>query len=157
MSDETTEDVIVQLGFDKEILLLRKQITEWTDDANEEVRKALEWQFLGNSKYFRPLTAFSCYRAIHDDPIPESLIRSGLIVEMFHNVSLIIDDIVDESIDRRGKATLHQRFGSLHALMVAGYVTADGYRIICDDPYAIQLFSELMRRLGGPPSRGHKL
>ena len=35
------------------------------------------------------------------------LITTAQVVEMFHNVSLIIDDIVDGSPERRGKATLH--------------------------------------------------
>jgi geranylgeranyl pyrophosphate synthase len=32
--------------------------------------------------------------------------------------------------------------------MLAGYITADGYRLIQDDPHDIRLFSELLKRLG---------
>ena len=148
MPVDNTEDIIAQMGFEKELDLLRTRITETINQSSEEMREPLEWQFQGKSKYFRPFTVFSCYSGLFEGPIPPSVIQSALVVEMFHNVSLIIDDIVDESSDRRGKATLHHRFGNLPALMVAGYITADGFRIMCDDPYAIQLFSELMKRLG---------
>jgi geranylgeranyl pyrophosphate synthase len=148
MSEEAADDVIAALGFEQEIDHLRKAIAAWIDQSSEEVREALKWQFQGRSKYFRPLTVFSCYRAIYEGPIPPSLMRSTLVVEMFHNVSLIIDDILDRSRYRRGKQTLHCRFGNLLALMLAGYITADGYRLIQDDPHDIRLFSELLKRLG---------
>ena len=44
-----------------------------------------------------------------------------------HNMTLVIDDIVDESETRRGKTTLHCKFGLLPALMAAGYIVADGF------------------------------
>ena len=116
--------------------------------VSDEIRGALGWQFQGGSKFFRPLTVFSCYRAIYEGPIPPPLIRSAAVVEMFHNVSLIIDDILDDSRYRRGRLTLHCRFGTLPALMAAGYVVADGYRMVKDDPHDIGLLSELMMRLG---------
>ena len=73
---------------------------------------------------------------------------SAVVVEFFHNVSLVIDDIVDRSPERRGRATLHTRFGELNALMVSGYIVAEGYRYLGADLEAIALFSELLKRLG---------
>jgi geranylgeranyl pyrophosphate synthase len=69
-------------------------------------------------------------------------------LELFHNVSLIIDDIVDHSRHRRGKLTLHCRFGELPALMASGYITAGGFKLVSSDPYASRLLAELMQRLG---------
>jgi len=140
--------VIAELGFAVEMESLRDQIVDWVRGSSEEMRAALEWQFLGSSKYFRPLTIFSCYRAMHRGPIPPEVIKSAMVIEFFHNVSLIIDDIVDKSTTRRVRATLHARFGELSALMTAGYIVADGYVQLKDDLEAIVLFSELLKRLG---------
>jgi geranylgeranyl pyrophosphate synthase len=112
------------------------------------MREALDWQFQGGSKYFRPLTIWSCYRAIYEGPTPPALIRSAAALEMLHNVSLIVDDIVDRSRHRRGVLTLHARFGELPALMASGYIVADAFRLVQHDPHDIGLFSELLRRLG---------
>jgi len=112
------------------------------------LREALEWQFLTGSKYFRPLTIFSCYRAMSDGPMPERIMQSALVIELFHNVSLIIDDIVDRSPTRRGRATMHTKFGELSALMTSGYIVAEGYLQLKDDLAGIALFSELLKRLG---------
>jgi geranylgeranyl pyrophosphate synthase len=76
------------------------------------------------------------------------VVRSAVVLEMMHNVSLIIDDILDQSDERRGKQTLHRKFGQLPALMASGYIVADGFRMSAEDPYDIALFSDLLKRLG---------
>jgi len=148
LSRETTEDVIAQLGFTEEVGRLRTMLTEWVERCNSEVHELLDWQFQGKSKYFRPLTVLSCYRALYPGPIPSVLLRTAAAVEMFHNVSLIIDDILDKSSQRRGKPTLHCQFGLLPALMASGYIVADGYQTVVEDPFNITLLSELLKRLG---------
>ena len=119
----------------------------WMRESSSEMRRILKWQFVAKSKYFRPLTVFSCYRAMSDDPIPYSLLRSAAVLEMMHNVSLIVDDILDDSDERRGKPTLHSKFGLLPALMASGYIVADGYQMSAGDPFDILLFSDLLKRL----------
>jgi geranylgeranyl pyrophosphate synthase len=145
-----TPQVISALGFDHEMATLREKIARWVAGCDNEMRPALEWQFLGGSKYFRPLTIFACYRAVHGggDDIPPHVMRSAVAVEMFHNMTLVVDDILDRSDSRRDRATLHIRFGELTALMISGYIVAEGYRIVQDDAYAVGLLSELLRRLG---------
>jgi geranylgeranyl pyrophosphate synthase len=146
--DAASVDVIATLGFSVEMATLRQRIAAWVAACDPEMREALEWQFLSGSKYFRPLTIFACYRAIVPGRIPERIMTSALVIELFHNVSLVIDDIVDRSDTRRGRATLHTRFGELSALMTSGYIVADGYTRLGDDLQAIGLFSELLKRLG---------
>jgi geranylgeranyl pyrophosphate synthase len=140
--------VVTQLGFQAEVRALQTAIDDWIERSSEEIRDALAWQFQGGSKYFRPLTLWSCYRALYAGPTPPELIQSAVVLEMFHNVSLIIDDIVDASPSRRGVATLHRRFGSLPALMVSGCIVAEGYRMVGHDAWDIRLLSELLLRLG---------
>lgn len=140
-------DIVSELGFENEMDRLSLAIDEWVRGSNEEIEEALRWQFLGGSKYFRPLTVFSCYRALHDRAPPDEVIQAAVAVEMFHNVSLIIDDILDRSRHRRNKLTLHCRFGNLRALMASGYVVADGYQRVAEDRFSFDLLCELMRRL----------
>jgi geranylgeranyl pyrophosphate synthase len=141
-------EIVAQLGFEREIAQVREQIRDWVARASDEVQSALAWQFEAPAKYFRPLTVFSCYRAIYQGDTPPGLVRSAVVLEMLHNVSLIVDDIVDASPSRRGRATLHTKFGMLSALMVSGFIVADGYRTVQHDPHDIRLCSELLMRLG---------
>jgi geranylgeranyl pyrophosphate synthase len=148
MPRTAAEEVIAELGFEDEIRCLQREVAGWIAQSSEEMRAALAWQFQSTSKYFRPLTVFGCYRALYEGATPPGLIRSAAVLEMLHNVSLIIDDIVDGSAARRGIPTLHRHFGMLSALMVSGYIVADAYRIVRDDPHDIALISELLKRLG---------
>lgn len=113
-----------------ELVRLRKAIRHWLRDVDPNMAEMLRWQFDSESKLFRPRTIFNCYRAMAAGPCPDWLITTAHVVEMFHNVSLIIDDIVDGSPERRGKATLHTRFGKLRAYMVSGFIVAEGYDIL---------------------------
>jgi len=146
--EQETVGIISELGFEHEIDRLKSAIEYWISDADEEIQEELRYQFTGSSKYYRPLTVFACYQSLHGPDVPDGIIDAAVSVELFHNMSLIVDDILDRSPERRGKATLHTRFGELRALMVSGYVVADGYRRVVDDPYSIELLSELFKRLG---------
>jgi len=134
-------------GFDRELDRLKTFLGAWIDGSSREMQPLLQWQFLGRSKYFRPVTVFACHTAVSDQPIDDPKLRAAAAIEMVHNVSLIIDDILDRSRYRRGVLTLHCRFGLLPALMASGYVTADAYELLNKNPFAGRRISELFRRL----------
>ena len=52
MLEQSTQSVIAQLGFVSEMAQLRERIAGWIGNCSEELREALEWQFLSGSKYF---------------------------------------------------------------------------------------------------------
>jgi geranylgeranyl pyrophosphate synthase len=147
MLEAAGTSIVYDLNFEPEMRELREQIARWIDQSDTEMHEALKWQFVAGSKYFRPLTIFSCYRAMHQGEVPAPIIRGALLIELFHNVSLVIDDIVDQSEYRREQLTLHSKFGQLTALMTSGYIVADGYRVAGDDLQASNLLSELLKRL----------
>lgn len=130
MSDTAPADVFDRLGRGREIDRLRARLEAWIASAEPDIRPMLDQQFHGLSKYFRPLTVFGCHFALTREPVPERLIVTAQAVEMIHNVTLIIDDIVDRSDSRRGKPTLHPVYDSLTAYMVAGYIVADTYDVL---------------------------
>jgi len=151
------DDVISRLGFRSEINALRDQIEDWISVASEEMNAELRWQLIAPSKYFRPLTVFSCHQAATGSPVGRQVMGSALSIEILHNVSLIIDDIVDKSDERRGRDTLHRRFGELSAIMTAGYMVAEIFAKSHSDPYSIGLFSDLLKRLGVAECRQWRL
>src|SRR5262245_56576723 len=141
-------DVVRELGFDAEIETLQRQLNSWIRAKDSEMQEVLEWQLIGPSKFFRPMTVFACYQAMDDRPVPEEIRLAALLIELFHNVYLIIDDILDQCRKRRGKLTAHCRFGNLRALMAAGYIAADGFDQAAKCPRFVPRLAELMKRLG---------
>jgi geranylgeranyl pyrophosphate synthase len=142
-----SDDVIAQLGASSEIQLLRDRLAAWLESVDAEVRDPLRWALAGMPKHFRPLTLFACHRAVRKTPASVS-VEFAFAVELVHNMALIIDDVLDESDERRGIATVERKFGRLTALMASGYLVADAFDVVAGDPFAIGHLSELMRRLG---------
>lgn len=142
-----TEAVIANLGADDEIALLRTRIDAWLQTVDAELREPVSCAFAGVPKHFRPLTVFACHRAIHETPAATA-VDAAFAIELMHQMSLVIDDVLDESDERRGVPTLERRFGRLPALMTSGYLVADAFAACARDPFAIRHLSELLRRLG---------
>ena len=148
MADVPTASETPGHAFAPEMAALRERINAWIGKCDPELRAELEWQFLAGSKYFRPFTVFACYHAMHATAAPPpDVVESAMLIELFHNVSLIIDDIVDKSEHRRNRLTLHTKFGELSAFMTSGYIVADGFRLAAGDPGLTELFAELLKRL----------
>ncbi len=117
----------------------------------------LGFQLQPGAKRFRPLTVFACHRATGRRAVPPAVIEAAALLELFHNVTLIIDDIVDGSDTRRGRPTLHRHFGQLPALMAAGYVVADGFQRAAGDPTLTGVLAELLKRLAAAECRQWRL
>jgi len=142
-----SDDVIAELGAVAEVQLLRERIERWLEGVDDELREPLAWAFAGTPKHFRPVTLFACHRALYDTP-PSAAVELAFAMELMHNMSLIVDDVLDESDERRGIPTVERKFGRLSALMASGYLVADAFDALADDPFGIQHLAELLRRLG---------
>lgn len=137
---------LLELGSDIE--RLQQVLSDWCDQCDKEVREIVRRQLSPRAKYFRPVTIFACHRAVSEADPAHSLLSSAAALEIIHNVSLIIDDILDRSRFRRGKLSLHCRYGFLPALMTAGYMNCAAFKLVTYDAYSVNLLAELMQRLG---------
>lgn len=136
------------LGLTADLDRLHGVIADWIEDCDPEVRQMVHRQMSARAKYFRPVTVFACHRAMKSGPVAARVLRAAAAVELIHNVSLIVDDILDRSRYRRGELSLHCRYGFLPALMTAGYVGFSASQLVAEDAYSVRLLAELMQRLG---------
>jgi geranylgeranyl pyrophosphate synthase len=148
VGSESVWELPRRLGLASDIDQLKSFIAGWIEECDVEVREMVRRQLSGRAKYFRPVTIFACHRALSGEPPPPYMLPSVAALELVHNVSLIIDDILDRSRYRRGKLSLHCRFGFLPALMAAGYITSASSKMVASDDYSVRLLAELMQRLG---------
>lgn len=137
-----------RLGLNSDIEHLRAIIGAWVEECDSEVREIVRRQLAAKAKYFRPVTILACHHAIRGDKSARDLLPSAAALELLHNVSLIIDDILDRSRFRRGALSLHCRYGFLPALMTAGYIHCAAFKMVNDDHYSINSLTDLMQRLG---------
>lgn len=94
---------------------LNVPLRAWDGAIGEALREFLQRP----GKEFRGEVAQLFFGLFDDSPIPESL---PLVVEVLHAGSLIVDDIQDDSPQRRGKLALHRLCGLPIALNAGNWL-----------------------------------
>ena len=91
---------------------------------------SIKYSLLNGGKFFRPLLVFSVSRIF---TIPTShILPWASAIEMIHVASLIHDDlpVMDNGLERRGKASNHRRFGSDIALLAGNCLWIEAFRLL---------------------------
>ena len=66
-------------------------------------------------KRLRPLVLLLCHKLFKENIAPA--MPAALAIEIFHNFTLVHDDIMDEAPLRRGKPTVHHKFNTNKAIL----------------------------------------
>ncbi len=69
----------------------------------------------GGGKRLRPMLLLAACRAVGGDPA--SAVNQAAAIEMFHNFTLLHDDVMDRADMRRGRATVHRRWDERQAIL----------------------------------------
>ena len=83
-------------------------------------------------KHLRPHVAFLSYLAVGGSDLME-VTPMATAVEMVHTATLVHDDINDHSLLRRGRPSVHARWGRTFALLTGDYLFAKVYQLLA--PY----------------------
>ena len=108
--------------------LLLSSIDSEVDLLNEASRHILT----SGGKRIRPHVAFLAYLAAGGDDLSEA-VSMAAAVEMVHTATLVHDDINDHSLLRRGRPSVHARWGRTFALLTGDYMFAKVYELMA--PY----------------------
>merc|ERR1739838_532716 len=92
----------------------------WTRPQDRVLLEPFEYvcKIPGKKIRSKLMQAFNAWLQIPD----EKREKIGEVVEMLHNASLMIDDIEDDSILRRGIPVAHKVYGVPHTINSANYV-----------------------------------
>lgn len=118
-----------------DITKLEAEIVKDLDFPDDSLKELL----LGPAKRIRPALAFLFLRANGQDVTDEHLAFQTAI-ELAHTASLIHDDIIDESILRRGKQTLSAKFGDKTAVLTGDYILSRALKRIISMPQTLNAF-----------------
>lgn len=97
----------------------------------EPVRYALE----GGGKRLRPLLCVQACRACGGSA--EDAMEAAMALEMFHNFTLVHDDIMDHSATRRGRASVAAKYGENQAILSGDAMLTLASRLISRVPAAV--------------------
>lgn len=99
-------------------------------DAPAGLGEAMRYGVLDGGKRVRPLLVLAASQAVHGRR--EAALRAACAVELIHAYSLIHDDMpcMDNDVLRRGKPTVHVRFGQAQAMLAGDAMQALAFEIL---------------------------
>ncbi len=115
---------------------------------------AMRYAVLGGGKRLRPLLVMAASETVHGDA--QAALRAACAVELIHAYSLVHDDLpcMDNDVLRRGKPTVHVKYGQAQALLAGDALQALAFELLTpgdDEVPAVQqaMLCRLLARAAG--------
>jgi len=101
-----------------------------------------------HGKGLRPTITLLCAK-LGNNSLSDDAIRAAVIVELLHEATLVHDDVVDESKERRGLPSLAARFKNKVSVLFGDYMLANALTETLDsrDLRWLDILSETARRM----------
>ncbi|MCA6078463.1 polyprenyl synthetase family protein [Fulvivirga sedimenti] len=118
---------------EKFLKLIQDTLAETSYGAEPaELYEPIEYIMSLGGKRLRPLLTLMSYSLFRDDA--ESVVKQALAVEVFHNFTLMHDDIMDEAPLRRGKPTVHEKWNAPTAILSGDVMLVRAYDLLLNTP-----------------------
>jgi len=109
---------------------LEEGLIEIATTEDPLITEAARHLIAAGGKRIRPVVSFGVARGLGLSPEEiacydhGALVRGAVAVELVHLASLYHDDVMDEATERRGVASVNQRFGNLIAIVTGDFLLA---------------------------------
>ncbi|HRP27235.1 MAG TPA: polyprenyl synthetase family protein [Burkholderiaceae bacterium] len=114
-----------------ELDAVERALERWVPtDAPAGLGLAMRYGVLDGGKRVRPLLVLAAAQAVHGNP--DAAMRAACAVELIHAYSLVHDDMpcMDNDILRRGKPTVHVRYGEAQAMLAGDAMQALAFEVL---------------------------
>ena len=118
--------------------LVERALSEWVADPVHApvpaglvtLNEAMRYAVLDGGKRLRPLLVLAACEAVGGNP--QAALRAACAVELIHAYSLVHDDMpcMDNDVLRRGKPTVHVKFGEAQALLAGDALQALAFELL---------------------------
>lgn len=107
-------------------------------------------------KRLRPAITLMSYNLYADDIMPA--VKPALGLEVFHNFTLLHDDIMDRADMRRGKPTVHKKWNDNTAILSGDVMQIEAYKLIAGTPVEhLKVVLDLFSKTATEISEGQQL
>lgn len=108
--------------------MIERALCDILADSKGTVREMCSHILNAGGKRVRPLLVL--YSGLVFSPASRELVQAAVAAEVIHMASLVHDDIIDNSILRRGKPTIHQGWGNYFAVICGDYLFAKAFGVL---------------------------
>ncbi len=126
---------------------VEEELKLFTDSPNKLVSEIASYLFQSTGKRIRPALLLLCSKMVGYKG-DENILMSAL-VETIHAASLIHDDIIDNSDTRRGRESIHTRWGPNITVLLGDYlyITALGHSLQSQHRQVIEILTSISARM----------
>ena len=110
---------------------IEQALSRWVvTHAPAGLGEAMRYAVLDGGKRLRPLLVMAASEAVRGNP--SAALRAACAVELIHAYSLVHDDMpcMDNDVLRRGKPTVHVKFGQAQALLAGDALQALAFELL---------------------------
>ena len=134
---------LITKPIEAELLTLRKLIQESLTSNNPILGDALTHIRKRSGKMMRPILTLLMAKCFGQ--VTESTFHAATSLELLHTASLVHDDVVDDSIERRGQPSVNALFNNQVSVLVGDYLLSTSlyHASQTDDVRVIRLISQL--------------
>jgi len=131
----------------EELQIFEKKFREAVKSQAMVLDRIMRFIVKRKGKQLRPMFVFLSARLCGD--INESTYRAASLVELLHTATLVHDDVVDESMERRGFFSTYALWKNKISVLVGDYLLAKGLLLSLDhdDFRILQLLSGAVRKM----------
>lgn len=112
----------------------------------EELQAQVEHVALAGGKRVRPVVTLLACETVGGDP--SNAIDYAVGIELVHNASLVVDDIIDKSSVRRGNASAWAAFGHGNAVLTSDGLMGEAFSLFSPNGEAMERVADSIVELG---------
>lgn len=137
----------IKAPIEKEFTLFRQSFNDALTSNNPLLEDVVSYVKQQTGKMMRPVLSLLVSKSFGE--VTEEVIHSSVALEMLHTASLVHDDVVDESDERRGQKSVNAAFGNKVAVLVGDYMfsTSVQQASLTDNCEIIHVISSIGRDL----------
>lgn len=107
-----------------ELKTFEKKFAQAVKSQNSSLDRIMKYIIKRKGKQIRPMFVFLSAK-LHGE-VNESTYRAAALVELLHTATLVHDDVVDESLERRGFFSINALWKNKIAVLVGDYLLSKG-------------------------------
>jgi geranylgeranyl pyrophosphate synthase len=114
----------------EELSEVEEQLRESLGSEVPIVAELSDYLFRSKGKRLRPTLAILFYKLCGAHGSRETLVEMATVLELIHLATLVHDDVIDESAERRGRPALWTIFGSRMAVLQGDFIFSRVFAIL---------------------------
>ena len=135
-------------------LLVKDELQEFEEKFRQAVKsrvslldRIMQYVIKRKGKQVRPMFVFLSAKLF--GPVSESTHRAAALVELLHTATLVHDDVVDESMERRGFFSINALWKNKIAVLVGDYLLSKGLLLSLknNDFNTLKILSEAVEKM----------